>query len=70
VLAIDFIALLGKYKNELVNSGIVSVLVLFEAQYTLVSKESDLPTLALISFAEPLLAYHNITHINPLPNFL
>lgn len=34
-LAIDFIALLGKYQNELVNSGIVSALVPFEAQYIL-----------------------------------
>jgi hypothetical protein len=39
-LAIDFIAFLGKYQNELVNSGIVSVLVPFEAQYILVSQES------------------------------
>ncbi|KAG1857508.1 hypothetical protein F4604DRAFT_1197547 [Suillus subluteus] len=34
-LAIDFIALLGKYQTELVNSGMVSVLVPFEAQYIL-----------------------------------
>ncbi|KAG2339377.1 FAD-binding domain-containing protein [Suillus weaverae] len=34
-LVIDFIALLGKYQTTLVNSGIVSVLVPFEAQYIL-----------------------------------
>ncbi|KAG1721265.1 uncharacterized protein EDB91DRAFT_1064471 [Suillus paluster] len=34
-LSIDFIALLGKYQNKLVNSGIVSVLIPFEAQYIL-----------------------------------
>lgn len=35
-LAVDFIALLGKYQNTLVESGIVSVLIPFEAQYILV----------------------------------
>ncbi|OJA12133.1 hypothetical protein AZE42_09037 [Rhizopogon vesiculosus] len=34
-LGIDFIALLGKYQNTLVNSGIVSLLIPFEAQYIL-----------------------------------
>ncbi|KAG1837501.1 hypothetical protein DFJ58DRAFT_846434 [Suillus subalutaceus] len=34
-LAIDFIALLGKYQTELVNSGMVLALVPFKAQYIL-----------------------------------
>lgn len=34
-LAIDFIALVGKYQNDFVNSGIVSVLIPFKAQYIL-----------------------------------
>jgi hypothetical protein len=36
-LGIDFISLLGKYQNKLVESGIVSVLVPFQTEYILVS---------------------------------
>jgi len=67
-LGIDFIALLGKYQNTLVDSGIVSVLIPFETEYILVShKVLFVSVCPHISFVELLLANYDITDLDSLP---
>lgn len=68
-LGVNFIALIGKYQNQIINSGITSTVVFVDGGYSLVRTPTDAGDSMLTCTTELYLAGRQSVHIATLPSF-